>query len=135
MIPVFQRIRAEAVNLYERVWSSDMVALATTSAVVGLGAGFGAIVFRWLINSVEQIAFQGGKTTLSFMGSYYVLLIPVAGGLLVGPLVYFFAREAKGHGVPEVMEAVALRGGGASDPSWPSLNPSPLPSVSVQADP
>jgi CIC family chloride channel protein len=33
------------------------------------------------------------------------------GGLLVGPLVYFFAREAKGHGVPEVMAAVALRGG------------------------
>ena len=33
------------------------------------------------------------------------------GGLIVGPLIYFFAREAKGHGVPEVMEAVALRGG------------------------
>ena len=30
---------------------------------------------------------------------------------MVGPLVYFFAREAKGHGVPEVMEAVALRSG------------------------
>jgi CIC family chloride channel protein len=30
---------------------------------------------------------------------------------VVGPLVYFFAREAKGHGVPEVMEAVALKGG------------------------
>jgi CIC family chloride channel protein len=33
------------------------------------------------------------------------------GGLIVGPLVYFGAREAKGHGVPEVMEAVALKGG------------------------
>ena len=30
---------------------------------------------------------------------------------MVGPLIYFFAREAKGHGVPEVMEAVALRSG------------------------
>ena len=30
---------------------------------------------------------------------------------MVGPLVYFGAREAKGHGVPEVMEAVALRNG------------------------
>lgn len=26
--------------------------------------------------------------------------MPAIGGLLVGPLVYFFAREAKGHGVP-----------------------------------
>ncbi|HHH42428.1 MAG TPA: CBS domain-containing protein, partial [Chloroflexi bacterium] len=33
------------------------------------------------------------------------------GGLLVGPMVYFLAREAKGHGVPEVMEAIALHGG------------------------
>jgi H+/Cl- antiporter ClcA len=38
-------------------------------------------------------------------------LIPALGGAIVGPLIYFFAREAKGHGVPEVMAAVALRGG------------------------
>ena len=44
-------------------------------------------------------------------GPYYVIIIPALGGFIVGPLVYFFAREAKGHGVPEVMEAVALRGG------------------------
>jgi Trk K+ transport system NAD-binding subunit len=37
-------------------------------------------------------------------------LIPALGGLVVGPLIYFFARETKGHGVPEVMAAVALRG-------------------------
>jgi CIC family chloride channel protein len=42
---------------------------------------------------------------------FYFLLIPALGGAIVGPLIYRFAREAKGHGVPEVMEAVALRGG------------------------
>ena len=42
---------------------------------------------------------------------YLIALAPALGGLAVGPLVYFFAREAKGHGVPEVMEAIALRGG------------------------
>jgi CIC family chloride channel protein len=42
---------------------------------------------------------------------YWRLLLPALGGLIVGPLIYFFAREAKGHGVPEVMAAVALRGG------------------------
>jgi CIC family chloride channel protein len=30
---------------------------------------------------------------------------------LYGPLIYFFARESRGHGVPEVMLAVAERGG------------------------
>jgi CIC family chloride channel protein len=48
---------------------------------------------------------------ISDWGKSYVVIVPAVGGLLVGPLVYFFAREAKGHGVPEVMEAVALRGG------------------------
>ncbi|MBW2087143.1 MAG: chloride channel protein [Deltaproteobacteria bacterium] len=42
---------------------------------------------------------------------YVKLVIPAVGGGLVGPIIYFLAREAKGHGVPEVMEAVAMRGG------------------------
>ncbi len=35
----------------------------------------------------------------------------MAAGLLYGPLIQLFAREARGHGVPEVMLAVAERGG------------------------
>jgi CIC family chloride channel protein len=37
--------------------------------------------------------------------------VPVIGGLLVGPIIAKFAPEAKGHGVPEVMQALILRGG------------------------
>ena len=40
-----------------------------------------------------------------------MLVIPVVGGLLYGPLIQRFAREARGHGVPEVMLAVAENGG------------------------
>jgi CIC family chloride channel protein len=72
---------------------------------------FSAVVFRWLIKSFQSFFLEGGSHVLSFLGNYYIILIPAAGGLLVGALVYYFAREAKGHGVPEVMEAVALRGG------------------------
>jgi CIC family chloride channel protein len=35
-----------------------------------------------------------------------VLIVPVVGGLIYGPLVSRFAPEARGHGVPEVMLAV-----------------------------
>jgi CIC family chloride channel protein len=69
------------------------------------------VLFRWLIESFQSVFIEGGGNVLGFLGDYYIILIPAAGGLLVGLLVYFFAREAKGHGVPEVMEAVALRGG------------------------
>lgn len=81
------------------------------AVIVGVVAALGAVAFRWLIESFRSLFFGGGSEALSFLGDYYVIVIPAAGGLLVGPLIYFFAREAKGHGVPEVMEAVALRGG------------------------
>jgi len=88
-----------------------MVLLA---AVVGLAAGFGAVGFRHLIGFIQSLAYGGEGDLLTLVGStpwYLRVVIPAAGGLVVGPLVYFLAREAKGHGVPEVMEAVALRSG------------------------
>ncbi len=91
--------------------SSEMLSGLFLAVIVGIFAGLGAVVFRWLISTFQSFFIDGGGRVLSFMGDYYIILIPVAGGLLVGPLVYYFAREAKGHGVPEVMEAVALRGG------------------------
>ena len=82
--------------------------------IVGLAGGFGAVGFRYLINFVQSIAYGSDGVLLELVQStpwYLTVWIPAAGGLVVGPLVYFLAREAKGHGVPEVMEAVALRGG------------------------
>ncbi|MBI4301831.1 MAG: chloride channel protein [Chloroflexi bacterium] len=81
------------------------------SVVIGLGAGLGAVAFRWLIANFHDLFFQGGTKILPFLGNSYVIVIPAAGGLLVGSLTYFFAKEAKGHGVPEVMLAVAEKGG------------------------
>ena len=89
-----------------------LIALALT---VGAGAGVGAIGFRYLIEGFTWI-FTGhtdpsalGHFTnphLAFLGPFVVLVVPIVGGLLYGPLVYRFAPEARGHGVPEVMLAV-----------------------------
>jgi len=89
----------------------ETVVLMGTALLVGLGAGLGAIVFRWLIGAVHDLLFDGLPAALPFLGDWVLVVAPAVGGLIVGPLIYFFAREAKGHGVPEVMEAVALRGG------------------------
>ncbi len=89
-----------------------MIAMAT---IVGLLAGYGAVGFRWLIHFFNVLFFgMGSDNSLSLLINlpwYKKLIPPIIGGVLVGPIVYFFAREAKGHGVPEVMEAVALKGG------------------------
>ncbi len=89
---------------------SDTILIAT-ALVVGIGTGIAAIIFNYLIQGMEWVGFDWMPRVTSAWGSAYVVLVPAIGGLLVGPMIYFYAREAKGHGVPEVMEAVALRGG------------------------
>ena len=79
--------------------------------LVGLASGIGAVIFKWLIGWVHTIFFTGGGIAFSFIGSYYVLLIPAIGGLAVGLLIRFLTGKAKGHGVSEVMIAVNARGG------------------------
>lgn len=86
-----------------------LVALA-----IGVMGGFGAIFFRFAIRFFQGVFFGSWNYSLKYILSlpWYVKLIsPIAGGLIVGPIVYNFAKEAKGHGVPEVMESILLRGG------------------------
>ena len=52
-----------------------------------------------------------GSSHLPWLGLGFFVVIPVIGGLIYGPLIYRYAREARGHGVPEVMIAVAENGG------------------------
>lgn len=88
--------------------------------LVGFGAGLGAVVFRyliyfftWLATGHTQFGQAGyvGSSHLPWLGLGFFVLIPVIGGLVYGPMIYRWAREARGHGVPEVMIAVAENGG------------------------
>lgn len=94
---------------------SEHAIMIFMAIIVGVLGGYGAIVFRLFIRFSQSTFFGTGGT--SFLDhvmtlSWYAKLIPpVIGGLLVGPIVYFFAREARGPGVSETIEAVAMRGG------------------------
>jgi len=87
---------------------------------VGIGSGLGAVAFRYLVYGITwlmtgQTQFgQAGHAPSShaaFLGVGFFVVAPVLGGLLYGPLIQRFAPEARGHGVPEVMAAVAQNGG------------------------
>jgi len=94
--------------------TNEHTIMAVLAVVVGLAGGLGAVGFRYLIDFFQTLAYGSHEELLHVVLAlpwYMKVWVPAAGGLVVGPLVYFFAREAKGHGVPEVMEAVALKGG------------------------
>lgn len=96
---------------------------------VGLAGALGAVLFRLMIRLIQGFFFEGTAGVAAVfeegiaaetrdpldvaqeLSWAWRIAIPAAGGALVGPLIYFFAREARGHGIPEVMKAVAIRGG------------------------
>ncbi|HBL54782.1 MAG TPA: CBS domain-containing protein [Candidatus Lambdaproteobacteria bacterium] len=94
-----------------RLLDADSSVMLVTSLIVGIGAGLGAVLFRRLIDWIHNFAYNDIAGILAEWYPLHLIVIPALGGAIVGPLVYYFAREAKGHGVPEVMEALELRGG------------------------
>lgn len=94
--------------------------LTLLALLTGVGAGLGAVAFRYMILGFTELfsghrdysaAGRAPNPLVPGLGVWFLVLAPVVGGLLYGPLVARFAPEARGHGVPEVMLAVARFGG------------------------
>ncbi|HVA29042.1 MAG TPA: chloride channel protein, partial [Candidatus Baltobacteraceae bacterium] len=91
---------------------SQSTFLLLAAVIVGLGGGLGAVAFRALINAEGYLAFNIiGARMGSVIGVASIVVQLALGGVIAAWITWKFAPEAKGHGVPEVMEAVAVRGG------------------------
>jgi len=109
-LPRWLQARRRVGQALDRFEVSEEAVLVGTAVLVGLLTGLGAHVFIWLIARFGDV-FGWMRDQLTQVHSWGAVLIPALGGLIAGPLIHSFAREAKGHGVPEVMQAIALRGG------------------------
>lgn len=87
--------------------------------IVGVVGGFGAILFRGMIAFVHNIAFNG-TFSLHYNANVHaapsvwgaaIILVPVAGAVIVTWLTENFAKEVRGSGVPEVMNAIYYKDG------------------------
>ncbi|MGH8687655.1 MAG: chloride channel protein [Burkholderiales bacterium] len=93
--------------------------LSVLAVLIGIVTGVGAFLFRDLIGLIHNVLFQG-QFHLAYDANAFtraspwgplVILVPVIGALVVTFLVETFAPEARGHGVPEVLDAIYYKGG------------------------
>ncbi len=101
-------------NLLKKWRLEEHLTLYLLAIAVGILGGYGAILFRLLIRISQFIFYQNSSDFLSFAQKvpfYLKVLIPALGGLFVGLIVRWGTEKAKAHGVPELIEAVVLRGG------------------------
>ncbi len=112
--------RARGIRQAQGWLAATKLGLVVMALLVGAVAGLGAAGFRdliylitWLFTGREAYGQFGHQPSLHLplLGIWFVLIAPVVAGLLYGPLIQRFAPEARGHGVPEVMLAVAENGG------------------------
>ncbi|MFX0095407.1 MAG: chloride channel protein, partial [Candidatus Hodarchaeota archaeon] len=95
---------------------TPLVRLNILAVLVGIVGGVGSWVFRLAINLIYEFFFLIPQRLLSNIGlsqfcGITFLLAPVLGGLIVGFFTSRVSKETKGHGVPEVLEAVVLHDG------------------------
>jgi CIC family chloride channel protein len=98
----------------DRDESLSLLKLSFLSFPVGVVSGLGAVAFRALIAFFHNLFFLG-RLSIAYDANVhtpdgpwgpFVILSPVLGAFFVTFLVKTFAPEAKGHGVPEVMDAI-----------------------------
>ena len=91
-----------------RVWLLSAVAL-----IIGIGATFLAVLLLKLIAVSTNLFYYHrlSGAAVSPAGSplgYWMVIVPVVGGLLVGWMARYGSDKIRGHGIPEAIEAILL---------------------------
>jgi len=100
---------------FPRFSRNGQVAVPVLAFVVGAATGGAVIIFREAIALVQTVAYGTGSERLfAHMVNipwWQVMLTPALGGVLIGLAVKYLMPEKRPHGVADVIEALALRGG------------------------
>ena len=106
-----------------RVWLLTAVAL-----VIGTGAAALAVLLLRAIALATNL-FYYHRVSLAMVGPAgstlphaVMLVVPIVGGLLVGLMAHYGSDKIRGHGIPEAIEAILLRGARV-DPKVAVLKP------------
>ncbi len=90
---------------------ASFIKLDLLAVAAGVAGGVAAYFLRLSIGEASRAFAWIREGLLGLEPPWGYAVSALLGGLIVGPIVYLFVREAKGHGVPEVMAALLERGG------------------------
>jgi CIC family chloride channel protein len=99
------------VALLDRMAPPEGIFLLMLAVIIGAATGMAAVVFIKLIAFIQNSSYLPESIIFSILGKSSYIVVPIAGALIAGPLISWFAKEARGHGVPEVMQALVMYGG------------------------
>ena len=103
----------ESEDLQKKVYYNKrrLLAISALAVLIAVIISFAAKLLVWLINLLTNIFFFGSLSVQNTSPAenhlgIWVMLIPVAGGLLVGLMAYYGSKAIRGHGIPEAMEQI-----------------------------
>jgi chloride channel protein, CIC family len=83
--------------------------------LIGIAAGFAALGFRKAITALETLVYGSDDVMLGTFAQnlpwYWILLVPVLGGLCVGVILHLFTPDGRVRAVADVIDGAALREG------------------------
>lgn len=97
--------------LLDKASPPEGILLLLLAMLIGASTGAAAVLFIRLIDFIQYSSYSAFTSFFPGTGITAYILIPVIGALLGGPVIAWLAAEAKGHGVPEVMQALVQQGG------------------------
>ena len=97
--------------LHTTAVNGRVVFITVLAVAIGLAAGLVAQILLRLIGLITNLSFYGRLTPqfVSPAGNHlglFVIIVPAAGGLIVGLMARYGSEAIRGHGIPEVMEQV-----------------------------
>jgi H+/Cl- antiporter ClcA len=114
-LPEKRPLRAGERELGDFTTPRSVLGLAAAALVVGAAVALLALALLDLIGLITHLAYTGTLSTslvspdIHALGAWSVL-VPVFGGLIVGVMARVGSERIRGHGIPEAMETVLLRG-------------------------
>ncbi len=100
-------------NLADFTTDKRVVVLSFMSLIIGAMSALIAYALVWLINVISNLAFfqefssATSSPATNHLG-YYILLVPMIGGLIIGLMARFGSDKIRGHGIPEALEAILI---------------------------